>query len=371
MYIVNTDSSTFEWILKEFDVPYIEKAWKEEAQKAYEKSPLTFGGGSVLGRYLRLMNMAQYRQYTYADTIPLSIKANEIKQSPAQTMGLTDEEAQEKFMELQTKLDAGEISQAEFETMNPLADVKSENEKIYTFDTAASEEAKKLRNEEILKSLTPEEQIEMQRKWGENYTPIQWLSMEQMYQDYEKAFDLNVDSKAVVRQICQVYVKMNEALASSDTNAYRAFSGTYDSLRKSANLTKAQNQDNKMQDLGSVGQLVYLLERKGGVIDQIPWPDEYPQDKIDFCINDMKQYNYNLVTKELGLGNLIESYIEKLEQQQKEQMESNKLDNNDFILSPEDEVRDELTDQEAEEFSKYLENEIEEEARRLAERGAE
>lgn len=85
----------------------------------------------------------------------------------------------------------------------------------------------------------------------------------------------------------------------------------------------------------------------------------------------MKQYNYNLVTKELGLGNLIESYIEKLEQQQKEQMESNKLDNNDFILSPEDEVRDELTDQEAEEFSKYLENEIEEEARRLAEGGAE
>lgn len=71
------------------------------------------------------------------------------------------------------------------------------------------------------------------------------------------------------------------------------------------------------------------------------------------------------------MGNLIESYIEKLEQQQKEQMESNKLDNNDFILSPEDEVRDELTDQEAEEFSKYLENEIEEEARRLAEGGAE
>ena len=81
----------------------------------------------------------------------------------------------------------------------------------------------------------------------------------------------------------------------------------------------------------------------------------------------MKQYTYNLVTKELGLGNLIESYIDKLEQQQQEQQQKDNILDDNFILSQEDETEANcLTDQEAEEFSRYLENEIEEEAMRLA-----
>lgn len=80
----------------------------------------------------------------------------------------------------------------------------------------------------------------------------------------------------------------------------------------------------------------------------------------------MKQYMYNLVTKELGLGNLIESYIEKLEQQQEEQAKQQDIYDTDFILSAEDEEASALTDREAEEFAQYLENEIEEEAMRLA-----
>lgn len=190
--------------------------------------------------------------------------------------------------------------------------------------------------------------------------------MEEMYLEYENTFDLNVDSKAVVKQICQVYLKMNEALAVGDTNAYKSLSATYDSLRKSANLTKAQNKEDQHKELDSIGELVRLAERKKGIIPQIPWPDDYPQDKIDFCIKDMKQYMYNLVTKELGLGNLIESYIEKLEQQQKEQAEQVDVYDTDFILSAADEEANALTDQEAEEFAQYLENEIEEEAMRLA-----
>lgn len=190
--------------------------------------------------------------------------------------------------------------------------------------------------------------------------------MEEMYIDYENTFDLNVDSKAVVKQICQVYLKMNEALAVGDTNAHKALAATYDSLRKSANLTKAQNKENQQKELDSIGELVRLAEKKKGIIEQIPWPDDYPQDKIDFCIKDMKQYMYNLVTKELGLGNLIESYIEKLEQQQEEQAKQQDIYDTDFILSAEDEEALTLTDREAEEFAQYLENEIEEEAMRLA-----
>lgn len=94
--------------------------------------------------------------------------------------------------------------------------------------------------------------------------------MEEMYLEYENTFDLNVDSKAVVKQICQVYLKMNEALAVGDTNAYKSLSATYDSLRKSANLTKAQNKEDQHKELDSIGELVRLAERKKGIIPQIP-----------------------------------------------------------------------------------------------------
>lgn len=363
MYIDNKDKNTFEWILKEFNVPYIEKVWKDEAQKAYDKNPMNFGSASVIGRYLRLMNMMQYRDYTYADTVRLAVEAEKKEQEIAARVALTSESDQEEFMNLQAKLDAGEISLEEFNTRNPLARGMEapQKEKKYTYDQEPL-----VNEDEIMENLTDEERKMLMRKWGITYKPSQWLAMEEMYLEYENTFDLNVDSKAVVKQICQVYLKMNEALAVGDTNAYKSLSATYDSLRKSANLTKAQNKEDQHKELDSIGELVRLAERKKGIIPQIPWPDDYPQDKIDFCIKDMKQYMYNLVTKELGLGNLIESYIEKLEQQQKEQAEQVDVYDTDFILSAADEEANALTDQEAEEFAQYLENEIEEEAMRLA-----
>lgn len=363
MYIDNTDKNTFEWILKEFNVPYIEKVWKDEAQKAYDKNPMNFGSASVIGRYLRLMNMMQYRDYTYADTVRLAVEAEKKEQEVAARVALTSESDQEEFMNLQAKLDAGEISLEEFNTRNPLARGMEapQKEKKYTYDQEPL-----VNEDEIMENLNDEERKMLMRKWGITYKPSQWLAMEEMYLEYENTFDLNVDSKAVVKQICQVYLKMNEALAVGDTNAYKSLSATYDSLRKSANLTKAQNKEDQHKELDSIGELVRLAERKKGIIEQIPWPDDYPQDKIDFCIKDMKQYMYNLVTKELGLGNLIESYIEKLEQQQKEQAEQVDVYDTDFILSAADEEANALTDQEAEEFAQYLENEIEEEAMRLA-----
>ena len=324
---------------------------------------MNFGSASVIGRYLRLMNMMQYRDYTYADTVRLAVEAEKKEQEVAARVALTSESDQEEFMNLQAKLDAGEISLEEFNTRNPLARGMEapQKEKKYTYDQEPL-----VNEDEIMENLTDEERKTLMRKWGITYKPSQWLAMEEMYLEYENTFDLNVDSKAVVKQICQVYLKMNEALAVGDTNAYKSLSATYDSLRKSANLTKAQNKEDQHKELDSIGELVRLAERKKGIIQQIPWPDDYPQDKIDFCIKDMKQYMYNLVTKELGLGNLIESYIEKLEQQQKEQAEQVDVYDTDFILSAADEEANALTDQEAEEFAQYLENEIEEEAMRLA-----
>lgn len=265
-------------------------------------------------------------------------------------------------MNLQAKLDAGEISQAEFNTLNPLNRglEAAPKEKKYTFNQEPV-----IDEESIMEELTPEDRKMLTLKWGMTYKPSEWVRMEELYASYANEYELNIDRKEALKQICKLAIKMDQALECGDTNAYKSLQSAQDALRKSAKFTEVQNKEESAGYLDSIGELVRLCERKKGAIPQIPWPDDYPEDKIDFCIKDMKQYNYNLVTKELGLGNLIESYIEKLEAQEKDRAANAELDDS-FILSEKDEEAIAVTDQEAEEFANYLENEIEEEAMRLA-----
>lgn len=188
--------------------------------------------------------------------------------------------------------------------------------------------------------------------------------MEEMYIKYENEYELNVDRESVVKQICQVYVKMNEALAVGDMNGHKALAATYDSLRKSAKFTDAQNKESNTDVLSSIGELVALCEREGGIIPQLPNPDDYPQDKIDFTLKDLKAYNHNLVANELGLGDLIESYIKKLEDMEKAKAEG--LDAG-LYTSIDEELADAVTAEEEFEFQMYLENEVEDEAAKLLE----
>ena len=190
--------------------------------------------------------------------------------------------------------------------------------------------------------------------------------MEDTYTKYANEYELNVDRELTLKQICKLELKMDQALDVGDAPTYKSLQSSYDALRKSAKFTEAQNKEGQTRYLDSIGELVLFCEKEGGIIPQIPLPDDYPEDKIDFCIKDMKQYNYNLVTKELGLGNLIESYVEKLEQAEKDKAASENMMNDNFILSAADEEANAVTDQEAEEFYQYLESEIEEEARMIA-----
>ena len=67
-YIDNRKPETFRWILEMFDVPYIEKKWAQITNERYKKNPGKFGPKSVLGTYLRTMNMMQYRDFHYSDS---------------------------------------------------------------------------------------------------------------------------------------------------------------------------------------------------------------------------------------------------------------------------------------------------------------
>jgi hypothetical protein len=106
--------------------------------------------------------------------------------------------------------------------------------------------------------------------------------------------------------------------------------------------------------------LVGFVEKEGGIIPQYFDPIDIPGDKLDFIINDLKHYTDNLVKNELGLGNLIESYIKKLEEQKTQTAE-------DILKAGISDEEDHVTQEEAEAFQQFQIEEREEEAKRLAE----
>ena len=364
-YIDNRNPETFMWILEMFDVPYIEKKWTQLTNERYKKNPGKFGPKSVIGLYLRAMNMLQYRDLTYADSDSINNVGKDVK---------VDEDYEEQLKE---KLEKGEISEGQYNTLTKTnTNVKIQKEG-YDENGFLIPEEKESQPEEP-QEQTPQYHVDpnywtdqlddsdinyLMLKWGTMYTPEEWVKMETTYNKYSQEYDLNVDREEVLKKMCKTSLKMDEALDAGDVTGYKNLAAVFDQLRKSGKFTEAQNKEDRQQVLSSIGELVALCEQEGGIIAALPQydPDQYPQDKIDFTLKDLKSYTYSLVSNELGLGDLIESYIEKLEQAEGDSVDINA----GLVTSAEEEASDELTDEEAEEWQGFLENEVEAEAEML------
>lgn len=341
-HIDNTNPSTFRWILEKFDVPYVEDKWVNIYNTQYKKNPSKMGPRSVLGRYLREMKLKQWLEYGYVDSDRLNFERSHGK--PAQVPQLSEEEK----IELEQKLANGEISQAEFDTLTSPA-IEGLIQEQQTFMTDFS----KKNEERIAEGLDEEDYQYLLLKWGENYRPSQWIKLEELYSKYEQEYELNADREDALRKICKVSVKIDEALDTGDIAAVDKLQRTYDTLRKSAKFTEAQNKEQQTRELDSIGELVAFVEKEGGAIPLFKEDPmaEYAQDKVDFCIKDMQNYINHLVREELGLSDLIESYIENLKNKKNDTVE-------DIMEKGFDEEEDSLTVEDVIAFEEFQADEI-------------
>lgn len=86
----------------------------------------------------------------------------------------------------------------------------------------------------------------------------------------------------------------------------------YDAQMKAGKWTAAQNKTDDNELIDSIGELVAICEKDGFI------PKYYidsPKDKVDRVIQDMQIYTRELVTNELGLGNMIENALRAIEQE--------------------------------------------------------
>lgn len=179
--------------------------------------------------------------------------------------------------------------------------------------------------------------------------------METMYNKYANEYDLNADREEVLKKMCKTSLKMDESLDAGDVTGYKNLAGVFDQLRKSGKFTEAQNKEERTKYLDTIGELVALAEKaKGPIKNDLPDPDDYPQDKIDFTIKDLKAYTYSLVAGEPHMQDLIESFITKYERAEQADVDFGK----ELITSVEEEEKDAVTQDEAVEYQKFLEEEI-------------
>ena len=313
MHVDNFNPDTFLWILEKMDVPYIPEEWNVLRNRAYEKDPLKMNGMSVIGKYISKMKLKQWRDYTWADT-------ERLKEESERKM-LAEKEVRERYeAEIKASYEAGNMTEAEYKT---LVSVETQHKDEGKFGPSPKmtgmnfyDENSFMKEEDLIDpaaELTAEDKIYLAMKWGRLYKPSEWVELEKKYEEMMNSFDIqDSDTTGTLILICKTYLKMNQAIDCGDMDGYQKLSRVYDSLRKSAKFTAAQNKEQKGDFVDSVGELVAMCEREGFIPR---FATDIPQDKVDKTLKDMNNYLYKLVTQDLGFGQQIEDSLKKIQLQ--------------------------------------------------------
>lgn len=342
MHVDPFNSDTFLWLLEKMDVPYIPQEWNVLRDKDFAKDPNKVNGMAIFGKYLSKMKLKQWNSYGWADTEAIQAKNAAKAQEEI--------EAQQRFeQEVQEQYEKGEISEAQYktlmstETQNAAAPVMGPSPG-YIGNNNPYDENNFMSEDELIdpaSDLTEEDKIYLAMKWGRLYKPNEWVELEKKYTEMMNSFDIqDSDTTGTLILICKTYLKMNQAIDCGDMDGYQKLSRVYDSLRKSAKFTAAQNKESKNDYVDSVGELVAICEREGFIPR---FATDIPQDKVDITLKDMNNYVKKLVTQDLGFGQQIEDSIKKI-QIQNEMREAD--DGFDF---------DDETELETEDYEEYFE----------------
>lgn len=340
MHIDNFEPDTFLWLLEKMDVPYIPEEWNVLRDRAYAKDPHKMNGMSVFGKYLSKMKLKQWKGYGWAD-------GERLREQNAARAEQVREEQVAYEAEIKQQYEEGKISEAQYKTLMS-TETQHAEEPMYgpapNMDNNPYNENNFMSEDELVdpaSELTTEDKMYLAMKWGRLYKPNEWVELERKYTEMMNSFDIqDSDTTGTLILICKTYLKMNQAIDCGDVSGYNTLSRVYDTLRKSAKFTAAQNKESKNDYVDSVGELVAICEREGFIPRYVT---DIPQDKVDITLKDMNNYVRKLVTQDLGFGQQIEDSIKKL-QIQKEMREQE--DDFDF---EEDDV-DGLKDKDYEEY---------------------
>ena len=198
--------------------------------------------------------------------------------------------------------------------------------------------------------LTDDDRRYLRLKWGKTYRPEEWVKLEQLYQEMMQSYDIQgAGHEDTLKMVCKTSLKSNQLLDMGDVDGAQKMIRMYDQLMKSGKFTAVQNKSNEREFLDSISELVLLCEKEGFIprfyIDK-------PNDKVDETLRDINDYTRTLVTEEMNLGNLIESAVKQMvEEESKEEDED--IEDEELTF----EQVEELKDQDFVDFDDFLDEE--------------
>ena len=325
-HVDNWDPSTYVWIIKELDIPYVPEEWNTLLLR-YASDPAKLKGTTILGRYISKMRLNQYAKYTYKDSEYITEVLRNKKEASLLAAGYTQDEANEilkndsknveppeSYKEYLANKIASEVTPP---VKPPVGDGQSNvsdnpnipEESEYDYFGVNSQE------NDIVESLTDEDKTMLSLKWGVSYKPYEWVQLEQLWTDMMNSYDIQTAGhKDTLKLICKTSLKANQLLDLGDVDGYQKIARVYDSLMKSGNFTALQNKGNNGGEIDSIGELVEICESQGFIPK---YYTEDPQDKVDETLADIKRYIKTLIYEETNLGTLIEQAIKDIEEEAK------------------------------------------------------
>ena len=309
MHIDNWNPDTYLWILQECDVPYVPDQWNK-LMESYARQPEKVTGMTILGRYLATMKLKQWKSYRWKDTEFLQELADSKMEQTMKRQGYEMQEIVKAIEKNKIEIPVGEIAEPVYEDSEP---------EDYFANQAGGEE--------ISIDLTDEDRTYLKLKWGKQYRPDEWVTLEQLYEEMLNSYDIQAAGDLnTLKLACKSSLKANQLLDMGDIDGAQKATKMYDSLMKSGKWTAQQNKENESELVDSIGELVALCEREGFI------PKYYvdvPQDKVDRVIEDLKHYTQDLIVNESGLGSMIETALKQIDEENERLKETAEITDED------------------------------------------
>ena len=111
--------------------------------------------------------------------------------------------------------------------------------------------------------------------------------------------------KVAVKTLCQLQMKVNQAIRLEDSKALKEYSSAWSTFAKQANLEEMINEA-KTEDITTVAGFFQYMEDEGFIFKY--WQGDC-KDEIDFAIKDINDTNRRVILESTGLQTQLEEMI--------------------------------------------------------------
>jgi hypothetical protein len=167
-----------------------------------------------------------------------------------------------------------------------------------------------------LDTLTNDEKGFLKAKWGEHYSLIDCIKLEEYAEAMMEDYDIDTRShQDYLQKIAKVSLIIDNMIRDGDYDGVKKMSKTLDDLMKSAGFTQSTKKENKEDNSFNSFALLFEMAEKQGFIPQ--YHIDEPKDIVDKTMKNLQSWTYQLITKEPDLQVLLEHAAKRVLEQEK------------------------------------------------------